>query len=100
MYPECHEGIILSYADRYQFSKQLYDQVIGQWNKHKATLRVVPEAAAPAKPKKAPKPIPADYIWKASEVKEVAKEDQVEEVAGATDGDFLGGFDAFDNDDY
>jgi len=57
-------------------------------------------AAAPAKPKKAPKPIPADYIWKATEVKEVAKEDQVEEVAGATDGDFLGGFDAFDNDDY
>lgn len=45
VYPECHEGIILSYADRYPFNRQLYDQVIGEWNKHKATLRVVqPEA--------------------------------------------------------
>jgi hypothetical protein len=41
VYPECHEGIILSFADRYTFNKQLYDQVIGEWNRHKATLRVV-----------------------------------------------------------
>ena len=44
VYPECHEGIILSFADRYPFNRQLYDQVIGEWNKHKATLRVVPTA--------------------------------------------------------
>lgn len=42
-YPECHEGIILSFADRYQFDRKLYETVIGEWNKHKATLRVVPE---------------------------------------------------------
>jgi len=39
-YPATHEGIILSYADRYQFNKALYDQVLGEWNQHKATLRV------------------------------------------------------------
>ena len=43
VYPECHEGIILSYADRYPFNKQLYEEVIGEWNKHKSTLRVVPK---------------------------------------------------------
>jgi len=55
----------------------LYDQVVGQWNKHKSTLRVVEEEAKVevAKPKKAPKPLPADYIKKAEAPKEVAKED-------------------------
>ena len=34
-----------------------------------------PPKVEPAKPKKAPKPIPADYIYKAAEVKKVAVED-------------------------
>jgi dipeptidyl-peptidase-3 len=31
-YPETFEGIILSFADRYQFNKRLYNQVTGVWN--------------------------------------------------------------------
>lgn len=93
VYPECHEGIILSFADRYNFNQQLYDQVIGQWNKHKDTLRVVP-----AKPKKAPKPLP-DYYIKHAVCEKVAAEDQQEEVfEGEVDPEF--NLDAFDNDDY
>jgi len=52
------------------------------------------------KKKKEPKPLPADYIKKAEGPKEVADEDKVEETAGGNmDTDFLGGFDAFDEDD-
>jgi len=52
------------------------------------------------KKKKEPKPLPADYIMKAEEAKAVAEADKVEEAAGdKMDDDFLGGFDAFDEDD-
>jgi dipeptidyl-peptidase-3 len=39
-YPETFESIILSYADRYQFNKRLYNQVKGVWDEHKSALRV------------------------------------------------------------
>ena len=39
-YPENFEGIILSFAERYPFNKNLYDQVKGVWDEHKASLRV------------------------------------------------------------
>jgi len=53
----------------------------------------------PPKPKKAPKPLPAEYIMKAQDNKVVAEEDKKEEtVDGALDGDFVDGFDAFDDD--
>jgi len=39
-YPETHEGVILSYAERYPFNKALYKQVTGVWNEHKADLKV------------------------------------------------------------
>ena len=39
-YPSSFEGIIMSYADRYQFNKGLYKQVITSWNDHKASLKV------------------------------------------------------------
>lgn len=39
-YPEKMQGIILSYADRYQFNKKLYKNVMGIWNEHKASLKV------------------------------------------------------------
>ena len=52
------------------------------------------------KKKKEPKPLPAEYIRKATDMRVVAKEDQVEEVVQAEiDHDFLGGFDEFDEDD-
>lgn len=40
VYPESFEGIILSYADRFQFNKALYKQVMSVWNEHKATMKV------------------------------------------------------------
>jgi len=42
-YPECFEGIIHSFADRYQFSRKVYDQVIGLWNEHKIALKLPTE---------------------------------------------------------
>jgi dipeptidyl-peptidase-3 len=39
-YPENFEGLILSYADRYQFNKALYKQIKGVWDEHKETLKV------------------------------------------------------------
>jgi len=39
-YPENFQGIILSYADRYQFNKKLYKEVLGVWDEHKASLKV------------------------------------------------------------
>lgn len=39
-YPETFEGVIHSYADRFQFNRALYDQVLGVWNVHKDQLRV------------------------------------------------------------
>lgn len=52
------------------------------------------------KKKKEPKPLPAEYIMKADDTREVADEDKVEEAAGGgCDIDFLGGFDAFDEED-
>lgn len=39
-YPETFEGIVLSYADRFQFNKALYKQVMGVWDEHKADLKV------------------------------------------------------------
>ncbi len=39
-YPSNFEGIISSYADRYQFNKSLYKQVMSTWNEHKASLKV------------------------------------------------------------
>ena len=39
-YPATLEGVILSYADRYQFSKGLYKQVLSSWDEHKASLKV------------------------------------------------------------
>lgn len=65
--------------------------------------KVPGKKAAPVeepKKKKEPKPLPADYIKKAGAAKEVAEEDKQEEVVDApVDEDFLGGFDAFDEDD-
>ena len=40
VYPESFEGLILSYADRYPYSKKLYSQVTDIWNQHKESLRV------------------------------------------------------------
>jgi hypothetical protein len=39
-YPETHEGIIHSYADRHQFNQKLYNQVMGVWDETKVHLRV------------------------------------------------------------
>lgn len=39
-YPETFEGIVLSYADRFQFNKALYTQVCSVWDEHKADLKV------------------------------------------------------------
>jgi len=39
-YPETHEGIIHSYADRHQFNQKLYKQVKGIWDEHKEDMRV------------------------------------------------------------
>lgn len=39
-YPECFESIILSFADRYQFNRKLYNQIKGEWDKTKLHLRV------------------------------------------------------------
>ena len=39
-YPETFEGIILSYADRFKFNRDLYDQMKGVWDEHKGQLRV------------------------------------------------------------
>ena len=43
VYPEQFEGIILSYADRHNFTRDLYEQVKGVWDEHKASLKVVKE---------------------------------------------------------
>ena len=39
-YPSNFEGIILSYAERYQFNKGLYKQMMSCWDEHKASLKV------------------------------------------------------------
>jgi dipeptidyl-peptidase-3 len=39
-YPATFEGIILSYQDRYHFTKSFYKQVMGVWNEHKDTMKV------------------------------------------------------------
>jgi len=39
-YPESFESIILSFADRFQFNKRLYNQVRGVWDQTKQLLRV------------------------------------------------------------
>lgn len=39
-YPENIQGIILSFADRYQFNKKLYKEVMSVWDEHKASLKV------------------------------------------------------------
>ena len=39
-YLECFEGIIHSFADRYPFSADLAEQVLGQWRPFKDYLRV------------------------------------------------------------
>lgn len=70
----------------------------GQQEPPKEEVKEEPPKEEPKK-KKEPKPLPADYIMKAADTKQVADEDKVEEVAGgAMDADFLGGFDAFDDD--
>ena len=40
LYPERLEAIIHSYADRYPANKELCDQVLGVWEKHREYLRV------------------------------------------------------------
>jgi dipeptidyl-peptidase-3 len=40
VYPESFEGIIHSYADRFPATKTLLDQIISEWDKTKAFLRV------------------------------------------------------------
>ena len=39
-YPESFEGIILSYADRFPFTRRLYHQIKGVWDEHKMGLKV------------------------------------------------------------
>lgn len=39
-YPEVHEGLIMSFADRYPWSKDLYSQVMQEWAKYKDGMRV------------------------------------------------------------
>jgi len=39
-YPESFEGIIHSYADRFQFTHASYNQMKTVWDEHKADLRV------------------------------------------------------------
>ena len=39
-YPESFEGIILSYADRFPFTRRLYHQIKGVWDEHKSGLKV------------------------------------------------------------
>ena len=39
-YPEVLESIILSYADRFQFNHNLYNQMKNIWDEHKESLRV------------------------------------------------------------
>jgi len=40
VYPETLEGIIYSFADRFPCTRDLLDQVIGEWSKTKDYLRV------------------------------------------------------------
>lgn len=40
IYPECFEGIIASYADRYPCTQELISTIHGQWEKTAAHLRV------------------------------------------------------------
>ena len=39
-YPETFEGIIMSFADRHQFSRSLYEQVKKNWDAKKQFLKV------------------------------------------------------------
>ena len=39
-YPETMEGVILSWADRFMYTKDLYDQVKKVWDETKSDLRV------------------------------------------------------------
>jgi len=39
-YPETFDSIILSFAERYPFTKELYDQVKNVWDEHKSSLKV------------------------------------------------------------
>ena len=39
-YPETFEGIILSFADRYPFNKDMYHEMLSIWDEHKSTIRV------------------------------------------------------------
>ena len=39
-YPETFEGIILSFADRFKWNKDLYQQVNGVWEEHNDSLKV------------------------------------------------------------
>jgi dipeptidyl-peptidase-3 len=39
-YPETFESICLSFAERYPFSRKLYDEVRGVWDEHREDLRV------------------------------------------------------------
>ena len=43
-YPESFEGIILSFADRYPFNRQLYNQVHGAWTQTNEYLKYEDES--------------------------------------------------------
>jgi dipeptidyl-peptidase-3 len=40
-YPECFEGLIHSFADRFPFNSELVDEIMGEWMPTKDHLRVV-----------------------------------------------------------
>ena len=40
VYPECFEGVIMSWRDRFPFTKHLYKQVTEIWNEHKESMKV------------------------------------------------------------
>lgn len=39
-YPECFEGIIASYADRFKCTQEFIDTIVNEWDKTKQHLRV------------------------------------------------------------
>ena len=106
----CIHGSDSTESSNREINHWFTQEEIVQWNSHSTSWVYekcddVPKAPAAStapqeapKAKKAPKPLPAEYIKKAVDDKVVAKEDQVEEKvdAAAVDDDFLGGFDAFD----
>jgi len=43
LYSEDINGLIMSWADRYPFTQELYHQVIQEWDLHKNDIRVDPK---------------------------------------------------------